>query len=763
MATPPNDKKEVVNVKAPTYNELFTLVNQLRAKIDAGSADPALIDGFTKLKSVFGQTDETSGNPLQGQEQLEYRVISDLTKGADKFKGRESPVEAEDWLLAIKGLATVNRWQIAYTLQYVRMHLEAAAKDWFVGRSFKDWDEFERKFRTTFVRASSESDRLDLMRARKQGRSEALMDYFQPKMRMCRELSMTFNVAKDYLLRGLYMRNLALYAVGRRHADEDELLDDLLSWERMNALHQAVSGVERPGDNPKPRTPSKAAVTPTSRAVERLDPPTSGPTSGTDVRGVGQLTCWNCKLTGHLSRDCPTRRKATTCYGCGATGHIRPNCPERGQSNVAVGVREARSHPYRRSGRINGREVDVLLDTGSHYNLVKSSIAICCGLLVEPLDKPFYGLGSITVPSVRAVGVARAEIAIDDVCPGQVTLLVVPDTVQQPDVIVGREWLDSPSIAYRKVGRELHLYRAEACSGETEHTVMTVGYDAEYIHTVEVHSVPERVALVPSDFAFVKPDIDERERDELMKLVNEYRECFAKGLGELGCTPLLTVDIKEVPGSCPVVCRPYKTSPSDREEIAKIVSEWKRHGVVCDTVSPYASPVLLVKQAGGKHRLCVDYRRLNKQTVRQHYPLPDMQEQLESLAQGNLFTQLDLASGYLQIPLSNEASAKTAFITADTTGQFTRMPFGFCGAVAEFTRLMQRVLGPLQGKVVRNHLDDMIVEGLDWTDMLNKLRLVLERLREANLTLKPTKCLFGTSRVDFLGFVVENGQIRPGR
>lgn len=87
MATPPNDKKEVVNVKAPTYNELFTLVNQLRAKIDAGSADPALIDGFTKLKSVFGQTDETSGNPLQGQEQLEYRVIPDLTKGADKFKG----------------------------------------------------------------------------------------------------------------------------------------------------------------------------------------------------------------------------------------------------------------------------------------------------------------------------------------------------------------------------------------------------------------------------------------------------------------------------------------------------------------------------------------------------------------------------------------------------------------------------------------------------------------------------------------------------
>lgn len=131
--------------------------------------------------------------------------------------------------------------------------------------------------------------------------------------------------------------------------------------------------------------------------------------------------------------------------------------------------------------------------------------------------------------------------------------------------------------------------------------------------------------------------------------------------------------------------------------------------MVSETTSPYASPVLLVKQAG-KNRLRVDYRRLNKQTIRQHYPLPDIMEQLESLADSRLFTQLDLASGYLQIPLTEEASKKTAFITADTTGEFKRMPFGLSGAVAEFTRLMQRVLSPIQGLHVRNYLDDMVVD-----------------------------------------------------
>lgn len=426
-------------------------------------------------------------------------------------------------------------------------------------------------------------------------------------------------------------------------------------------------------------------------------------------------------------------------------------------------ARETRSHPYRRFGRINGREVDVLLDTGSHYNLVKASVAINCGLAVKPANKPLYGLGSTSVPSVRAVGMAYADISVDGVCPGPVSVLVVPDTVQQPDLIIGRVWLDLPAVEYRKVDGQLHLYRAESCSGQTEPTVTTIGCDADYINTVEVCTTPTRSPLVEADFAYVKPDATAVEREELIELVNEYRECFAKNLGELGCTPWMTVDIHEVPDSGPVVCRPYKTTPTDREEIAKIVADWKQNGVVRDTISPYASPVLLVKQARGENRLCVDFRRLNKQTVRQHYPLPNMLEQLESLAEGRMFVQLDLASGYLQIPLSAEASAKTAFITSDTTGEFTRMPFGLPGAVAEFTRLMQRVLGPLQGKIVRNYLDDMIIEGRDWHDMLSKLRLVLERLKDANLTLKPSKCRFGTGRVEFLGFVVENGEVRPGR
>jgi len=152
-----------------------------------------------------------------------------------------------------------------------------------------------------------------------------------------------------------------------------------------------------------------------------------------------------------------------------------------------------------------------------------------------------------------------------------------------------------------------------------------LGNEADYLHAVEVDALPVKEPLSVADFGYVNPELTDDDEKGLLELVNEYRECFAKNLSELGCTPLMTVDINEMPNSRPVVCRPYKTTRADREETAKIVRDWKLSGVVVDTVSPYASPVLLVKQ-NGKNRLCVDYRRLNKQTVRQHYPLPDVSE-----------------------------------------------------------------------------------------------------------------------------------------
>jgi len=170
------------------------------------------------------------------------------------------------------------------------------------------------------------------------------------------------------------------------------------------------------------------------------------------------------------------------------------------------------------------------------------------------------------------------------------------------------------------------------------------------------------------------------------------------------------MNIEELKGCLPVVCRPYKTTSSDMHVIAEIVADWKKHGIVTESRSPYASPVLLVSQEDGKSRLVINYRRLHQQTKRQRFPLPSMDEQLESLRNDRLFVKLDLANGYFQIPLSDTTREITAFITPDETGELTRTPFGLAGAPNEFQTLMNKVLEPLRGTLVKSYLDDWVIE-----------------------------------------------------
>ncbi|UYV70724.1 hypothetical protein LAZ67_8000379 [Cordylochernes scorpioides] len=267
--------------------------------------------------------------------------------------------------------------------------------------------------------------------------------------------------------------------------------------------------------------------------------------------------------------------------------------------------------------------------------------------------------------------------------------------------------------------------------------------------------------ILPEDIN-VNHSLTSKERQEILDVVNEYRDCFALDMEELGCTDVTKMDIKEVDGSKPVCLRPYKTTASEREAIREIVREWKDNGIVTETRSPYASPVLLVRKKTGDHRLVVDYRRLNIQTVKDKFPLPRIDDLLEGLRNAKFFTTLDLAHGYLQIPLTDKAKLKTAFITPDDTGQFERMIFGLANAPAEFQRLMHTVLGPLLNKKAFCYLDDVIIPAKDWREMIERLREVLERIRSAKLTLKPSKCEFGRREVEFLGYVISTGGLKPG-
>uniref|UniRef100_A0A1S4L1K3 Polyprotein of retroviral origin, putative n=1 Tax=Ixodes scapularis TaxID=6945 RepID=A0A1S4L1K3_IXOSC len=258
-------------------------------------------------------------------------------------------------------------------------------------------------------------------------------------------------------------------------------------------------------------------------------------------------------------------------------------------------------------------------------------------------------------------------------------------------------------------------------------------------------------------------DTAEAEVSALMVVLNNYRDCFALSLEELGCTHLTEMTVIEKPGSVPVHSKPYCTNLAERNAIREIATEWKNCGLVAETSSPYASPVLFVKKKNGEDRLVVDFRRLNSQAIPDRFPLPDIDDQLAQLAGAKLFCVLGCANGYLRIPLSEDSKAKTALITPDETGQFEWMIFGLKNGPAVFQLLMNQVLEPLRNNVVMCYLDNILIPARNWEEILEKLKKVLGAIREAGITLKLPKCFFGRRELEYLGFRIREGFLLPGK
>ncbi|CAH2220926.1 jg25639 [Pararge aegeria aegeria] len=260
---------------------------------------------------------------------------------------------------------------------------------------------------------------------------------------------------------------------------------------------------------------------------------------------------------------------------------------------------------------------------------------------------------------------------------------------------------------------------------------------------------------------YVSKSLDSSQVLQLINTLNRYRDCFAIDLSELGQTTITEMNI-QLGDSEPVVYRPYKMSHSEREEVRNIVEELLKFNIIRESQSPYASPVLLVKKKTGDKRLCVDYRALNRKTIKQHYPLPRIEDQIDRLAGNKYFCALDLASGYYQIPLAEESKSKSSFVTPDGQFEFNRMPFGLANAPAVFQRTINLVLGNLRYNVALAYMDDVLIPSRSFEEGLERLELVLKKFREAGLTLKPQKCYFFENNVDYLGFEISSEGVRPG-
>ena len=242
-------------------------------------------------------------------------------------------------------------------------------------------------------------------------------------------------------------------------------------------------------------------------------------------------------------------------------------------------------------------------------------------------------------------------------------------------------------------------------------------------------------------------------RQELRSILYHYSSVFSKNELDLGWTDLVTHKI-DVGDSKPIR-QPMRRYPVPHlQAIDEHIENMRRQEVIEPANSPWASNIVLAKKKDGTLRCCVDYRQLNDVTKKDAYPLPRMDSCLDAMAGSSWFSTFDLRSGYHQVAMQPDDSEKTAFITRRGMYKFKTMPFGLCNAGATFQRLMDLVMSGLNLEVCLVYLDDIILFSTTPEEHLLRLVQVLERLKDTNLKLKPSKCRLFQKEVSFLGHIV---------
>ena len=249
----------------------------------------------------------------------------------------------------------------------------------------------------------------------------------------------------------------------------------------------------------------------------------------------------------------------------------------------------------------------------------------------------------------------------------------------------------------------------EASDGEGRQGVVSAVIMGDDFGEERLQHLKEKVKFDPSNLA-----------DRLNDLV-KYAIVFALHSSELGMTDLVTHAI-DTGDSVPIKQAARRILFSLRKTVDNMVQNMLEQGVIKPSSSHWSSPVVLMEKKDGNKRFCVDYRRLNSVTKMDVFPLPRVDGTLDSLAQSQYFTSLDLATGFWQVQMDASSQEKTVFATYSGLYEFRVMPFGLCNSPATFQRLMESVLSGLTQKICMVYIDDVLVIGKIFTEHLDNLR-----------------------------------------
>ena len=250
--------------------------------------------------------------------------------------------------------------------------------------------------------------------------------------------------------------------------------------------------------------------------------------------------------------------------------------------------------------------------------------------------------------------------------------------------------------------------------------------------------------------------------DGVKQLVQQFAEVFPVSMpAGLPVDRGIAHTIPLIPNSTVPAAKTYRLSKPQREEMEGQIKALLSQGWIQPSSSPYGSPIIFVKKKDGGIRMCVDYRAVNKITVRNSYPLPRIDDMFDQLSGASLFSCLDLQQAYHQIRLNPADVSKTAFTTPLGLYEYLVLPFGLCNAPSTFQAVINSVIGQELRHCCLVYLDDIVVFSKSADEHLQHLQAVLSKLQQAKLYAKLSKCRFALQSIKFLGHVIDAQGIYP--
>ncbi|CAD6208687.1 GSCOCG00012753001-RA-CDS [Cotesia congregata] len=473
------------------------------------------------------------------------------------------------------------------------------------------------------------------------------------------------------------------------------------------------------------------------------------------------IKCNSCGKLGHKSIDCPSinkgkserasnsqvatkptsQKSVVTCFKCGVVGHVASRCPSLASVNSKNNG----------NGNSNERRVDICtvaapsgslihrgesfsfwFDSGAECSLVKESIATRIAGKRENNLIILKGIGNVSVNCTIQI---LSEITINSHTL-EILFHVIADDYLKCDILIGREILGQ--------GFDVNI--------------TSNNFSLSKSKLINACNKLESISKI--HFNDIDTDVIGDDKEKLISILKEYTDSFIQGFPS---TRVNTGELKIrlVDPNVTVQRRPYRLSAEERQVVRDRVDELLKANVIRPSCSPFASPILLVKKKDGSDCLCVDYRELNANTIDDKFPLPLIADQIARLAGAKFFTCLDMASGFHQIPVETDSIERTAFVTPDGQYEYLTMPFGLKNAPSVFQRAVIKALGELAYTYVIVYMDDIMIIASTIEEALDRLQKVVSILIKSGFSFNFSKCSFLKTQVQYLGYEISAGEVRP--